>query len=118
MSNKRYLKKRILQVCGDIATEAILAAVIFAKEVDRDKINEVINDVAALQEATLVKSNFSFDKSPRDFEDKGAYRKARRKYFAEAYNRLNKDFVDQAVEIVKKLNEIVPENVRKTISAM
>lgn len=118
MANKRNLKKSIRQMCGDIATDALLAAVIFRKDVDRNKINEIINDVACLQEESLAKMSFSFDKTPRDFETVAEYRKARRKYFSAAYRKLYMDFITRAEKIVKELNSVVPEEARRTVSSL
>ena len=118
MSNKRALKKRISEVCGDIARDAMLAAAIYRKDIDTKKIDDVLRNLAELQEETLVKSNFSFDKSEREFETRAAYRKARRDYFATAYDKLNKDFVERAVAIVKELNEAVPTEARKQVSEL
>lgn len=117
MSNKRQLKKRIYSICGDLASDAIIASVLF-KEVDRERINEIVNDIAELQGDAISKVSFSFDKAPRDFENRAEYRKARHKYYAAAYARLNKQFLDRAIEIVKLLNDVVPEDARKIVSTL
>ena len=118
MANKRNLKKSVYTVCGDLASDALLASILFEDKVDGNKINTIINEIAALQEDTLALVSFSYDKTPRDFESNAAYRKARHKYFSTAYKKLNKDFLDRAIEIVKQLNEAVPEDARRVVSKL
>lgn len=117
MANKRQLKKRVYSICGDLASDALIAGMLF-KEVNKEKINKIINDIADLQESTLAKATFSFDKAPRDFDNRAEYNKAHRKYFTEAYNRLNKEFIDRASKIVDELNEAVPADARKIVSSL
>lgn len=118
MANKRNLKKNIYAVCGDLASDALLAACLFEDKVDREKINAIINEIAALQEDTLRLVSFGYDKGARDFASAADYHAARRKYFATAYSKLNKDFVERAIAIVDQLNEVVPEEARKAVSAL
>ena len=118
MANKRDLKKRVRMVCGDLASDALLASVLFTDKVDREKINKIINDIAELQEKTLARISFSYPKSRRDFETVAEYNRAHREYYATAFNKLNKDFLDEALEIVKHLNDVVPADARKVVSSM
>lgn len=118
MANKREFKKRVRTICGELASDAMIAATLFPKEVNREKVNILINEIAALQEDTIALTSFSFDKAPRDYESLAVYHSERRKYFATAYKKLNKDFIDRALEIVKQLNDVVPENARRTVSAL
>lgn len=116
MANKRDLKKRIQTVCGDIASDALIASVLFSDKVDSERINIIINEIAALQEDSIALASFSFDRSRRDFNSEKEYRHARRSYFATAYKKLNKEFIERAIEIVKQLNDVVPEEARKVVS--
>lgn len=116
MANKRYLKKRIDHVCCDLSTDAFLAAEFFGDKVDAKKLNAIINEIAALEADTIALTSFTFDRTPSQFESMKEYRKARRKYYSTAYNKLNKDFIERAVAIVDQLNAAVPEDVRKVIT--
>lgn len=118
MANKRDLKKRIKLICGELASDTLLASTFFCDKVDTNKLNLLINEIAALQEDTLAFATFSFDRTPRDFDSLADYHKERRKYFAVAYKKLDKDFIDRAVEIVNQLNEAIPNDVRKEVSSM
>lgn len=116
MANKRELKKRIKALCGDLASDALIATVLFPDKVETERINLIINEIAALQEDTLALTSFVYDRGRKDFANEGEYHRARRAYFATAYRKLNKDFIDRAIEIVRQLNEAVPEDARKAVS--
>ena len=118
MANKRTLKKSIRTICGEIAGEALIASYLYADKIDQNKIDGIINEVAALQDDTINLTSFNFDKTERSFESKRDYRKARREYYAIAYKKLEKDFLDRATEIVKQLNDAVPAEVRKAVSKL
>ena len=115
MSNIRNFKKNIYTICGDIAADALLAAYIFPKEVKKEAIDNIINELAALQEDTVALAAISFDRNEKSFENRAEYRKARHQYFKTAFNKLEKEFLDRAMEIVKQLNDAVPHDVRKVI---
>ena len=116
MANKRGLKKRIKYICGDLASDALIASVLFPEKVDENKINAIINEIVALQEDTLALTSFVFDRGRREFANDGEYRAARKNYFSVAFKKLNKDFIERALEIVKQLNEVVPVDARRAVS--
>ena len=111
MSNKRELKKYIVNTCGALAADMIMTGYIFSA-VDPTAVQKIISEVAALQADALSKCSLSFDKTPRDFENTAAYHKARRTYFATAYSQLLKEFNAQVKEIVKEMNAALPEEVK------
>ncbi len=115
MATKRQLKKNISLVCGDLAAELLLAAHVSAN-VDREKVHEIVRQIAALQEGARTKCTFWFDKTPRDFaENLSEYKKARRQYFKAAYKQLRQEFGQKAVAIVKEMNSLIPAEARKAI---
>ena len=103
MANKRSLKKQIHYICGDVAGEALMAKLI-VPGVDKEAMNEVIIKVADLQTTGLARVNISFDKSPKDFDNISAYRKARAAYYKQAYKKLSEAFNNQLLAIVKDMN--------------
>ncbi|MDO4318934.1 MAG: hypothetical protein Q4C34_00015 [Bacteroidales bacterium] len=116
MANRRQIKKRISQVCGELASDILIASYYF-DNVDRDKVEEIVNDIAVLQEDSRAKVSFGFDKTLKDFEGDGAaYRKARHAYNKAAFGRLREQFGERALAIVKAMNEAVPAEVRKALS--
>jgi len=115
MANKRQLKKRISRVCGDLAADLLLASYLF-DGVDREKVSNIINEIASLQEDSLAKASFSFDKVVRDYDTRSDYRTARRIYNAKAFAQLRKEFGERAMAIVKLMNEAVPADVRKMLT--
>lgn len=115
MANKRQLKKRISYVCGNLAGDLILASYA-SKDIDRKTVNKILTDIATLQEDTRAKASFNFDKTVKAFDTVQAYNKARRDYNAKAFEKLRKDFSEQAMAIVKQMNELIPADVRKAVS--
>lgn len=111
MANKRQLKKFIKNSCGSIAAGTVLAAVVFP-DVDRNAVNEIVNDAVELQTKSLSRINVSFDKREADFENRGAYNKARHEYYAAALRSLLKDFDAKVLELVAKMNAAMPQAVR------
>ena len=108
MANKRELKKNIRLICGDIAGECIFSE--FALNADSQKISQVIINLADLQEESVQKVSFSYDKVEKDFETRKDYKKAKNRYFKNAYTALKKEFNDGIKEIVKELNETMPSS--------
>lgn len=108
MANKRSLKKQIRYICGDIAGESLLAKVLISG-VNKDAMTDVIVKAAELQTTALCRINVSFDKTPKDFDNKGQYRAARRKYYRQAFNKLSESFNNQILSVVKEMNAAVPK---------
>lgn len=108
MANKRIIKKQIRRICGDLAAEIVLAAE-FIEGMSVDKVQKIVNDIAALQIEALGRTSFSFDKSHRDFSGEHEYRKSRRNYNAKAFNTLKTDFSSAVETIVKAMNEALPQ---------
>ena len=107
MSNKRTLKKEIRYVCGDIAAQCSMLMHL-VEGVDTKKMDDVIVNLARLQQASLARVNVTFDKVPHDFENKHAYDAAKSKYFAEAFAALRRDFNTHLADIVKEMNAAMP----------
>ena len=116
MATKRDLKKSVRNTCGALAAEIILASAAFG-QIARKDVHDIINDIARLQAETIAKVGITFDKTPRDFADGAAYRKARRTYFHTAFGKLLEGFDTSVVEIVKKMNAALPAEVRDEIKA-
>ena len=115
MANKRIIKKNISCICGALAGDALLAS--YFDNVDRARIEDIVRRVAALQETSLARVSFWFDKSPRDFSgDMRAYHKARKAYFRAGFEKLRNEFNQEVISILKELNEAVPEDVREAVT--
>lgn len=114
MATKRQLKKAVRNTCGALAAEIIFARAAFPS-IDRKNVHDIIVEIAGLQSDTLTKASIAFDKAPRDYENKAEYNKARRTYFNTAYTNLLDCFDKAVVEIVKKMNAALPDEVRQTI---
>lgn len=108
MSSKRSLKKLVRYMCGDMAAECIIAKNV-VPGVDAGVMSSIVVKIARLQDATLRKMSFSFDKVAADYESPAAYNKARSEYMAKAYRSLKGDFNKQVAEIVKEMNAALPQ---------
>jgi len=108
MANKRDLKKVIRAMCGDIASECVLACH-FVPDIDSDKMKAIVLEVADLQCDTLENVSFSFDKSECSFDNAHLYHEERRKYFKKGYGKLRADFYAAVAAIVNKMNAALPE---------
>ena len=112
MSNKRDIKKQIAYTCGELAA-ATLYMRDYVEGVDTAKANAIIGRIADLQCNIKDECSFAFDKAPRDYENKRAYRKALRTYTHAAFNKIHTDFNKRVAEIVKDMNALVPADQRK-----
>jgi len=108
MSSKRNLKKRVRYICGDIAAECIIAKTV-VPNVDADVMSGIVVKIARLQDVTLRKISFSYDKIVADFESQAIYKKSRHEYIVKAYRSLKDEFNNHVAEIVKEMNAALPQ---------
>lgn len=108
MSSKRLLKKEIRIVCGSMAGECVVAR-ISVPGIDVEKMNQVILEIASLQENALSRVSFTFSQGTSSFATVKEYNKARSKFFKDAYRKLKNDFNHRVVEIVKEMNALLPQ---------
>lgn len=106
-SNKRLLKKEIRMICGSLAGECVIAK-ITVSGINPEKINEIIYEIAALQQNALQRTNFDFPQTEKSFANAQEYHKARHDYFKAAYGKLKSEFNNHVESIVKKMNEALP----------
>lgn len=97
MANKRELKKKIRQICGNAAVEVLLS---LPSEISHN----IVLELAKLQTLSLSNVSFVFDHSAKDFENHKEYNKAKSKYNRAAYHRLKADFNKSLKEIVSQIN--------------
>ena len=108
MANKRRLKKNIHAICSDIATECAITATYIAGS-DEKRLFETIVKSAALLSDSMERRSVSFDRTPRDFDNKAAYNKARRSYYRKAYKAFKDNFEKEVTEILHELNSSMPQ---------
>lgn len=105
MQSKRDLKKQIRYICGDLVGECLIISEICPEE-KRGEVNQLIIDLAILQETTIAHCNFSFDKVAKDFASAHDYKKARSAYYREAFRTLHKQFNIALSDAVHRMNAI------------
>ena len=66
-ANKRLLKKEIHRICGALAGECVLAKIAIPG-IDREKLNEIIYQLADLQASALRLVSVEFPRTPRSFD--------------------------------------------------
>lgn len=105
MQSKRDLKKQIRYLCGDLVGECLLLGEICPEE-KLGEVNQLIVDIAVLQETTISHANFSYDKSRKEFASLAEYKKAKSKYYHEAYTTLHKQFNTAIADAIHRLNTL------------
>ena len=108
MANKRQLKKAIRFACGDMAGECIFASETL-EGTDIEKWDNIILNIALLQEEAVNRVAVKFDKKPKDFETAKAYNQARNAYFKNAEKELSKYLHEETEKIVAAMNALVPK---------
>ncbi len=106
-ANKRLLKKEIHRICGALAGECVLAKIAIPG-IDREKLNELIYQLAELQESALRLVSVDFPRTPKSFATKKEYVDARRAYFKASFAKLKEHFNTRVQEILKEMNATVP----------
>ncbi len=107
-SNKRLLKKEIRIICGALAGECVVAK-LSIPGIDREKLNEIIYELADLQENALRRISISFPQSAKSFSNGHEYRKARSAYFHAAFSKLKAEFNAHVDAIIKNMNTVLPQ---------
>lgn len=116
MTNKRQLKRYIVERGNEIVTDIVIAHKIFP-EIKAKDVADVITDTLELMQQSLQRTYIAYDRTPSQFENRAAYRRARHQYYSQAYRKLLEDFDASVAELVKKMNAALPEEVRKKIVA-
>lgn len=112
MASIRKFKKQVRYACGDMAAETLIASY-YINGFSRQDAEKIINDVANLQVDTLGKCKFYFDKVAADFANRSEYRKARRRYFKAAFNKLHDNFRQGMEAVVKEMNGALPTEAKE-----
>ena len=105
MQSKRDLKKQIRYICSELVGECLLLGEVCPEE-KLDEINQLIVDIAILQEGTIAKASIAFDKSAKEFPNRQEYKKARNAYYRKAFTALHKQFNDTLSDCVHRLNQV------------
>ncbi len=112
MANKRQLKKQIHYACGALATQCIIAGET-VNGIDTKSMADIVIDITHLQQTSLERCSFIFDKSEADFANAHEYNTAKHKYNAEAYSRLIKEFNEQVAQLLHRMNTLLPDEQRE-----
>lgn len=105
MQSKRTLKKQVRYICGDLVGECLLLGEVCPEE-KLDEVNQLIVDLAVLQEGTIAKASIAFDKAVKEFPNRKEYNKARNAYYRAAFTALHKQFNETLNECVHRMNVV------------
>lgn len=105
MQSKRDLKKQIHYICGDLVGECLIIGEVCPED-KLDELNQLIVDIAILQESTVSRMNFSFDKTEKNFSTPREFKLARNAFYHRAFSSLHKEFNDALSKIVHRMNNI------------
>lgn len=108
MANKRDFKKAIRFACGGIVGECINASDLFPGT-KVEEWDQVIINTALLQRESERNVGVKFDKKPNEFENRKAYKQARRKFYKDLEKAISDNFKTQVEDIVKQMNALVPK---------
>ena len=114
MANKRQLKRYIRDVSGTMAMEIIMAREAFP-EIDRKTVHDLVLKIARFQSEYLRAVGILYDRTPRDFENRHEYNKAKRVYFHTAFKHFEEKFLVDYAALVKEMNAALPDEVRQRI---
>ncbi|MBQ3959003.1 MAG: hypothetical protein II592_05280 [Muribaculaceae bacterium] len=108
MANKRNLKKAIRYACGNMAGQCIFAESIL-QDADIEKWDNIILNIAMLQEEAVNRVTVSYDRTRKDFANGREYKKARRNYFKQATKSISEYMKTEAAKIAAEMNALTPK---------
>lgn len=114
--NKRQLKKQVRGLSAGLACDIAIASE-YITDMNPDKIVEMIRNTARAQQKAIKCASAVFDKTPRDFESRAAYNKARRAYFHKLFDKLSAELNAHADAVVDELNSFLTPEDRETNKA-
>ena len=106
MANKRTLKKRIRQLCGEAAIDVLL-------NLPLADAKKYVVELARLQSRQLSNVTFNFDHVCRDFSNRKEYKRAKHVYNKKAYLQLKHDFNNGLLRIVNDINKSLTQEQRE-----
>ena len=105
--NRRTLKKNIRYICGDVVSQCLFATHCLPGA-KIEEFNDIILKTAHLQTSSLRRTSVTFDKTPKDFDSRAQYNKARREYYSKAFKSLEKEFNKELQDFVGDMNKALP----------
>ena len=108
MANKRNLKKAIRYACGDMVGQCIIAESVL-QGADIEKWDNVILNIAMLQEEAINRVTVSYDRTRKDFANGREYKKARRNYFKQVEKAINDYMKTEAGKVAAEMNALTPK---------
>lgn len=111
MANKREFKK-FVNALGANVCEDIMLNYYSIEGIDRAATEESVGKVLTAVENATSRANVFFDKGARAFEDRKTYSVAKRKFFKDLFEKINKDLIAEIDAAIKQFNAAVPDKVK------
>lgn len=111
MANKRNFKKFINGMTANVCEDMMIHR-LSVKDIDTAAVDKSIEDVLSAAAAACSEANIFFDKGPRDFEDMGAYVKAKKAFFKELFNRVTSEYINNINAALHQFNAAMPAEKR------
>lgn len=117
MANKRILKKQIKYAFGELALQTYMTLE-FIEKADKAKLEKLLGEINDRDAKAVKNVTFSFDKTPRDFENRQAYNKAKRAYYKQAFKTFTAKLSEEYQQMVKELNSAIPSDQKEVNKAI
>jgi hypothetical protein len=112
MGNKRQFKKYVSALASGVC-EDMMITYFNVEGVDAEKVNNSINTILDAASHAADCANLGFDRTPRSFEDRHQYAKARRAHYHALFNKLRNDYSEAIDRAIKEFNSAVPANAKE-----
>lgn len=109
MANKRQMKKAISYACGEMAGECYFVQNTF-EHTNPEDWDKIVLDIAMLQTQGIKRVSVDFDKTPKDFDNRKEYNKARRTYFKAVEKAMGNFMKEGSESIVAQMNALAKGN--------
>ncbi len=116
MVNKRDFKKYV-DALGASVIEEMMFAYYNIEGADRKGISSAVGKALAAVENAKNNANRFFDRGAKSFADHKEYAAAKRNFFRQLFQKIEKDFNDQINESIKEFNAALPESVKQAQKA-
>lgn len=111
MANKRVFKKYVESI-GDSACASMAEVYDTVADVDKDKVAKAVEDVLSAVAAAKSNADITFDKGVKAFPTLLEYSKAKKAFYRQLFEKINKDFYEEINEALKLFNSAVPQEVK------
>lgn len=108
MSNKRDFKKFTNQYTHALCSN-MMAVSATVPGVDTAKIDDAIIKLLKGAEVAIMMADVKYDKTEAAFDNPAEYRKARRAFYKEVFDKAHQEFAKSELEAMAEFNQAIPK---------